>query len=315
MSNTRITARINDQTLQLVNLPLLSSGSVDVVQIACSFDPLWDGYAKSAVFFKAEERKPKVYHIPLVADVATVPHEVLDEEGDVFFGVMGVAENTRTTEAVRLAVVQGAITTATAEHEDPAPDIYKELLAAYGVQDARINELVAMRGTAGATIYPLEGEYIADGSILTNGISAAVSLTIDGLTLIGYGDHSTDGNILPEVAPLFPEGQDIILQCDNADLDVVIKKGSSDGDWPYLWIRNKTNASTGIYGTKCWGFYDLAAPTIHEVADARVAANGKTWDTLGDHLRDRLRAYRRRRLFEFPQRRRDRRKARFWFQI
>ena len=78
MSYTQITARVTDQTIQLVNVPALASGSIGVLQIKCEFDQLWDGYGKTAVFYVTKEN---VYHVPLAQGVATVPHEVLSAKG------------------------------------------------------------------------------------------------------------------------------------------------------------------------------------------------------------------------------------------
>jgi lysophospholipase L1-like esterase len=148
MSKTIITAHIIDQAVQLANMPLLASGSENVLQIRCDFCNLWEGYGKTAVFYRD---KGKVYHIPLVGDVATVPWEVLTDEGHFYFGIMGVADNTRTTEVVRLNVSEGAITTATAEPEEPTPDIYQQLLSAYGALEAAIAAEAAARKQADAT--------------------------------------------------------------------------------------------------------------------------------------------------------------------
>lgn len=128
MSYTTITAHISDQTMQLTNLPNLASGSIGVLRIQCHFCDLWDGYGKSAVFYKD---KDTVYHSLIVDDIVTVPHEVLAEAGYFYFGVMGIADNTRTTEVLKISVAQGAITSASAESVEPSPDIYAQILAQY----------------------------------------------------------------------------------------------------------------------------------------------------------------------------------------
>ena len=141
MSNTVITAQVVDQTIHLVNRPLIASGSKNVLQIRFNFCGLWEGYSKVAVFYK--DGGP-VYHVPIVDGIVTVPHELLSDKGYFFFGVMGAAENIRTTEVVLLNVAQGAITTATAEPEDPTPDIYSQLLAAYSLLEARVSNLARL---------------------------------------------------------------------------------------------------------------------------------------------------------------------------
>ena len=140
MSYTQIAARVVDQTLQLTNLPPLASGGVDSIQIKFEFCPLWDGYGKSAVFHREGETP---IPIPIVEGMALVPHEVMPDAGHFFLGVMGAAENIRTTEVVRVEYKQGTITNAAAEHETPAPDIYQQLLAAYGLLEARLNNIIA----------------------------------------------------------------------------------------------------------------------------------------------------------------------------
>lgn len=129
MSNTVINAKIIDQKVQLTNIPLIASGSQGVLQVHCAFDVLWAGYEVTAIFFREEKAdiNVPVYHVPVYLSTATVPHEVLKEEGHFFMGFMGVAENTRTTELIRMKVERGAITEGVAV-PDPTPDVYTQLL-------------------------------------------------------------------------------------------------------------------------------------------------------------------------------------------
>ena len=129
MNPTIITARVTDQHLQLVNETLIASGGVDVLQIRFEFCGLWTGCGKTAVFYRNPE---EVYHVPVVDNLVTVPWEVLANEGHFYFGVFGVKSNLRPTEVVKVRVARGAITEATATPEEPTPDIYEQLLAAYG---------------------------------------------------------------------------------------------------------------------------------------------------------------------------------------
>lgn len=135
MNPTIITARVSDQHLQLVNEALIASGGVDVVQIRFEFCGLWDGCGRTAVFYRDPAT---VYHVPVINGLVTVPHEMLVDEGSFYFGVMGAANNIRTTEVVKVNVVRGAITAATATPEEPAPDIYEQILAAYGRMEQMI---------------------------------------------------------------------------------------------------------------------------------------------------------------------------------
>lgn len=148
MTRTYMKARITDQHLTLVNVPLIASGGVDEVKVRFEFCNLWDGCGKTAVFYRNPE---EVYHVPIADGLATVPHEVLTEEGHFYLGVMGSADNIRTTEVVRVYVAQGALTEPTANHEELTPDIYQQILAAYGEVGQALVDERAERKVADAT--------------------------------------------------------------------------------------------------------------------------------------------------------------------
>lgn len=282
MSNTRILARITDQAVELVTVPLIASGSAGVLQIQCEFDSLWSGYGKTAVFYRTED---EVYHIPVASNLATVPQEVLADDGEFFFGVMGISENTRTTEVVRLQVKQGALSKSTAKPAAPTPDIYQQLVASYGSIDARFNQMIAMKGTGNTTEHTLSDEYIS-GTIKTNGAVAHIEFTITGLSLVAGGNHYTDFCVPPELASLCQ----VWLESTNADLNVAIRAASEANDgWSRILIEN---VGSGTYTTDMVttirGDYPLATMFVAELADMRVTAAGKTYSTAGEALRDQM---------------------------
>lgn len=276
MSQTIITARVYDQAVQLANLPLVASGSQGVLQIRCEFDSSWSGYGKAAVFYKDESQ---VYHVPLVDDLATVPHEVLAEDGRFFFGIMGTADNTRTTEVVRINVVKGALAVSTAIPEEPTPHIYQQLLAAYGVAESRLDEMVAMRGEA-ANTHNLSAEYIR-GTIKTNGAAAYIRFDISQLSLGAGGYHYTDYCILPALAPLGP----VFLDSSNPDINVTIEDTRSEG-WARILIENVGNTMLTVDETIfVSAYYPLDSLYVSELADARVGYDSTNYATVGEAIR------------------------------
>lgn len=126
MGKTLIKVNCVDQQLFVSTPPLVASGGVNEDEVEFSFGPLWDGFVKTAVFYRDGG---VVYHVLLSDDKATIPQEVLKDEGTLYFGVFGVKDGVRrTSEVLRYKIKAGAITTGTTPPE-PAPDIYNQLLS------------------------------------------------------------------------------------------------------------------------------------------------------------------------------------------
>lgn len=128
--STIIKVRCTDQVLTFENTPVIASGGLEEDFIVFDFCSKWDGFVKTAVFWRNEKEG---YHVMLDdGDSCAIPQEVLADEGVIYFGVFGVnGTNTRrTTEALSYRIVKGAITTGT-KPASPAPDIYTQLLNGY----------------------------------------------------------------------------------------------------------------------------------------------------------------------------------------
>lgn len=126
---TIITVKCLDQTLQLINDPRIASGGVKEVRAEFEFCPLWDGLAKTAMFY----RDPKeVYPMLLVDDACDVPKEVLAEPGLLHISVSGSAPDAgvvRTSAVLYKLIEQGAPTEGTVEPGPQTPGIYDQIAA------------------------------------------------------------------------------------------------------------------------------------------------------------------------------------------
>lgn len=268
MHYTTIKARIKDQSIQLVNQPVLASGSRNVVVIEGDFCELWNNYGKTGVFYRNEA---EVYHVLWLGDAVVVPKEVLADDGEFFFGVMGVyADYVRTTEVVRIKVVQGAITAPTLEPGDSTPNIYEQILS-------KLETMIAMRGDDLQT-FELSDEYIR-GEIRSNGASAYISFTISGMSLVGGGHHYTDYCIPPALAPLAVTE----LRTSNQDINVTLMPPNAEG-WSRLLIEN---VGQGFYSvdneTNAFGEYAQGSVFLAELADLRTV--GGSFETAGAAMR------------------------------
>lgn len=167
-----IKAKVVDQTLTITSVGKLTSGGENEVRVEVSFDSYWVGYGKTAIFYREEKH---VYHVVMVSDACVIPRDVLTAPGRLYFGILGTSgSSVRTTEVVTFNVVQGAITAGVSQ---PLPDVYKQLMSAYGkaindiaVEKARVDnltnastvdgELIDIRVGVGGKTYATAGEAV-----------------------------------------------------------------------------------------------------------------------------------------------------------
>lgn len=207
---TIIKAQVNDQTLRVTSLPKLASGGAEEIRVEVTFCSKWDGMGKTAVCYR---NKGKVYEVVMVNDACVIPYEVMTEPGKVYFGVVGVqGETVRTSEVVALTVQQGSIVSAVTV---PLPDVYKQILTAYGetahavnVERARLNNLIQNSGTGndselvdvrvgadGAT-YATAGEAVRDQFAVMNKRTTGMLLhSRETIALENMPIYSVDGFI------------------------------------------------------------------------------------------------------------------------
>lgn len=125
MGKTILKVGCIDQRLILIADPEIASGGQNEDVVEFEFCSLWDGYGKTAVFYRTED---EVYHVLVEDDRCVIPHEVLRDEGALYFGVFGVKGDTiRTSEVIRYRLGKGALTSGSAP-SDPTPDIYAAIL-------------------------------------------------------------------------------------------------------------------------------------------------------------------------------------------
>lgn len=123
-----------DQVLTFTNTPVIASGGVGEDFVEITFCSLWDGYEKTAIFFKEDTVYVKL--IDGATGRCAIPYDVLAEPGKFRIGVFGInaEEIRRSSIYAEYTVLEGAVTAV----EDPKEslDIYEQVLAAMaGKQD------------------------------------------------------------------------------------------------------------------------------------------------------------------------------------
>ena len=149
---TTIGLSANDQLLAVTLNPKLASGQQNTVDIRVEFSDDWDGFAKSAVFFTSNDTNT-IFEKVLTNGECVIPAEVMSKDGVLYIGVRGVnSQNNevKTTSLVKYKISEGSPSGAGTEVE-PTPDIYQQLLSAYGKTDNSINKEISDRKSAIAT--------------------------------------------------------------------------------------------------------------------------------------------------------------------
>ena len=147
---TIIKARTKNQLLTIAERPLIASGDANTVLVCFVFDPAWDAFTiKYACFHKANT--PHIVYKMLISDdgYATVPHEVLNEAGDIFFGVKGYIpdypEVIKTSLNVKYNILVGTTPSSSAP---PTPDEFEQMMSEVGrIKQNVSDEMAEMNDT------------------------------------------------------------------------------------------------------------------------------------------------------------------------
>lgn len=132
-----IRASVTDQRLKITEAPILASGGQNETSVVFTFCEKWDGFVKTAIFYRDEN---EVYYCVLDAEnTCVVPWEVCSESGTFYIGVFGDKDGTRrTSTTVRYKVKRGAVTD-DLYPSDPTPDVYSQIMDM--VMDAQDNSV------------------------------------------------------------------------------------------------------------------------------------------------------------------------------
>lgn len=126
MSTIRV--KVTDQNFIFTESPNIYSGDVNTDHIHFTFDETWDGFTKTAVFYRDLETQ---YYQILTDDECVIPHEVLEEDGKIFIGVFGTKNDQVLTSEVLFYEIGKGVLTETLQPSDPTPDIWTQILSDY----------------------------------------------------------------------------------------------------------------------------------------------------------------------------------------
>lgn len=163
-----IRAHVEDQVLRIIEAPIIASGGQNEVKVAFTFCEKWDGFAKTATFYRDESNPYSV--ILDNEDICVVPWEVYYEAGTFHIGVFGnKGEIRRTSSVVKYKVKRGAITDTMPSA--PTPEVYEQIMSA--IAEAKTEQEHFIESIEGATDASIE----AANQAATNANRVAQELT------------------------------------------------------------------------------------------------------------------------------------------
>ena len=139
---TNILITVADQKLFVTNAPTIASQDVNEDYVIFTFNG-WDGYGKTAIFYRAEEEdnpNKVIYQSAVDGDgKALIPWEVTAEDGKIKIGVYGAKDDIKkTSDIITYKIVKGMFVEGE-ESQPPTPGLYEQILTVAGEMQGLYN--------------------------------------------------------------------------------------------------------------------------------------------------------------------------------
>lgn len=178
MSNILIT--VDDQKLVCTGKPVIASQGVKEDYVVFTFSSEWNGFGKTAYFFKEKDKETVYVSVVDINGKALVPWEATDEDGAIYIGVYGVAGDVVYTSDMLRYEIKAGLYTAGQQSEELTPGVYQQILSLLGNMQQYITDEIdgvkaelAMEGaTRSSADDALSGRITANGARIDNIISS-----------------------------------------------------------------------------------------------------------------------------------------------
>ena len=313
---------VNEQSLRVINGPKIASRGVNENVVEFTFDESWDGFGKTAIFYK-EFHEENVYQSIIDSDgIASVPHEATDTECKMCFGVVGIKGNViYTTEVIKYNIVKG-VPISGSESEPPSPTIYQQMLSLVGqvqsdvdsfesdtndrldVMSSQMDEFIAEHaGTYGETVL-WDSDNASGETISGNTQTVTLSEDCSGYDYIDihFGDYvrtNTGIDFVNHIQTFFKPDYD------NKEVSLLkwqFGPASNDSDgihfkityhdiswsWSGNAIDDAVNFGTSHLGWPIDKIVGRKLVADAELVDARVGVDGTVYQTVGAAIRGQI---------------------------
>lgn len=226
-AKTIIRASCNDQVLKLTESPIIAAGGQNEVAVVFNFCEKWDGFAKTATFYREEENV--YYAVVDENDTCVVPWEVYFEAGTFYFGVFGEKDGIRrTSNVVRYKVKRGSIT-AGMMPSDPSPGVYEQIIAQLGEANALAQEL-------------------RDEVEEANNIARAATETANAATEVANEANELNNEIVSQIQKDIADLKYVPIDITQIAGGKTVEMGTVVNDVTVSWTLNKEPASQTLDG-------------------------------------------------------------------
>lgn len=257
-----------DQVLTLINTPVIASGGIEENTLEVDFCSRWNGFVKTAVFYKKED---EVYNVLMVNDSCLIPDEITMTDGVFYFGIYGVNGVKRNTSEIKsYKIVKGSFIEGQ-EPGEPTPDVYTQIMDLH-------NQIMEKYTSIFEDINNIVADSVLRGVINQNNNDEFIKIWVG--TKEEYDNEIIDDNTIYHVTDydipvpnaenvtMSLKGMDLydIFESDDADqLSPIVQKATNDSDGNKISTTyRKTSESsqyideflteTGLQGiTQCYG--------------------------------------------------------------
>lgn len=277
MGKTWIELSCIDQVLRLTNTPKVASGGVAEDYLRVTFCDKWDGFAKTAVFFRDDG---DVYGMALNdAGECEIPHEVLATSGVLHFGVFGTKDGTTRTSAVLDYTIQeGAITSGFINTAEATQTILEQVMEMVMSKAPKDSPVLTGTPTAPTAAAGTNTQQIATTAFVAAAIAALVNSapeTLDTLEELAEA-LGNDPNFATTVMNLIGQKAaqtDLTSHSENTTIHITAEERAA-------WNEHKADTTVHVTALKRaeWDAHKHDA-TIHVTEDEKKAWNGHLEDT------------------------------------
>ena len=121
-----------DQTLTITSAPMISAGDINTDYVIFSFDSSWNNYGKTAVFYR-DDFPEDIYESAIDAQgKAVVPNKIMETDGKIWVGVIGVNGNDVITSEVIWYEIVGGVYSASLGSQSAEASAYSQMLTIAG---------------------------------------------------------------------------------------------------------------------------------------------------------------------------------------